>query len=272
MKLRESGLCRPVLVVLSLLMLGVAGWGQTLPQTRFYFPQIAVGHGAGMNYVTAVMLTNPSGQTATGSFAFLNDSGTALPALRIIDFATGESVMAATQSFTLAPMSTAVWVAESEGTITGGWAHISTETADGGNGVAMAGTAFYSLEKEATEDTFSRAGVGAVSLRRQLLIPTFDGDAGSTRTGIAVGSVESNNVTFSYRDRNGAGLYTAQRTLPANGHTAFFADELFPALAALGQDEFAVGTLEITGTAPLGAVGILFDGLIMTTAPVIPVN
>jgi hypothetical protein len=272
MKLSECGLRKPVLLVLSLLMFGVAGWGQTLPQTKFYFPQIAVGHGAGMKYVTIVVLTNPSAQTATGSFSLLNDSGTALPDVRISNFVTGESAMAATQSFTVAPMSLSIWMAESEGTISGGWAHISTETADGGNGVAIGGTALYQLALEPTDAVFSMAGVGAVSLRNQVLIPFFDGDAGGNRTGIAVGSVQPNTLTFTYRNEAGTALYTAERILPANGHTAFFLDALFPALAALGQDEYALGTIQITGTAPLGAVGILFEGLIMTTAPVIPVN
>jgi hypothetical protein len=73
-------------------------------------------------------------------------------------------------------------------------------------------------------------------------------------------------------DESGTPRYTSQRTLPANGHTAVFVDQLFPGFS-LGQgNSQAIGTLRVTGTAPLAALTIQFFGLEMTTFPVIRVN
>jgi hypothetical protein len=258
-----------VTVLVTLLLFSLDGRAQTLAQNTFYFPQIAVGETGGVEYFTAICLTNPSATVANGSFSMRNDSGSPLPALTIENLATGQSVVASSQSFTLAPSVTNCWGVDSSGPVTGGSAVVST-LAPGGNGTAISGTAIYFMELAGGGG--NQAGVGAVGLWNQLMIPTANGESGNTRTGIAVTTVAANTLTFTYIDGAGAPVHTTSRTLSANGHLALFVDELFTGFSMPSSPVLAFGTLKVSGTAPFTGVAILFDGPNMTTFPVIPVN
>jgi hypothetical protein len=201
----------------------------------------------------------------------MDNFGTPLQGIEIENAAGGPKNTSATQTFTIPPSSTSVWVVDSNGPVTAGWAVVSTASTSGGNGTAIGGTAIFELDVE-NSDQEDFVGVGAVGQSNQLVAPTVTSVSDNWRTGLAIGTVVPNTLTFTYTDEAGTNLYMTQRTLPANGHLSLFVDELFPGFALGSGGAFAIGTLRVTGTAPLAAIAIQFFGLEMTTFPVIRVN
>jgi hypothetical protein len=137
--------------------------------------------------------------------------------------------------------------------------------------VAISGVAVFEFEVD-NSDQEDAVGVGASGLSNELVTPAVTGAAEGLRTGVAVGSVVANTLTFTYINESGTTLYTSQRTVPANGHLALFVDQVFPGFTLGSGNTPAIGTLRITATAPMAALAIQFFGLEMTTFPVIRVN
>jgi hypothetical protein len=256
-----------------LFVFAVESRAQIAPQTTFYFPQVAVGSGGGLEYSTAIVLTNPAASSATGSFSLMTDAGTPLQGIETERVPDGPRFTVATIPFTLAPLSTSVWIVEAlnNGPLTTGWAVVSTAASAGGNGVAISGVAVFEFEVD-NSDQEDAVGVGASGLSNELVTPAVTGAAEGLRTGVAVGSVVANTLTFTYINESGTTLYTSQRTVPANGHLALFVDQVFPGFTLGSGNTPAIGTLRITATAPMAALAIQFFGLEMTTFPVIRVN
>jgi hypothetical protein len=74
-------------------------------------------------------------------------------------------------------------------------------------------------------------------------------------------------VTFTLRDSSGAALAAVQRVVPARGHLAQFATQLFPGVGGVE------GSLVVQSAAPVAAVGLRYESVersIFTTVAVVP--
>src|SRR5262249_48034243 len=94
---------------------------------------------------------------------------------------------------------------------------------------APAGSAVFQFKQAGF--VVSEAGVAASAATTSARI--FVDNAG-TYTGVALANASDSpaSVTFELLDRFGASIDTSVRTLPARGHIAVFAHELFPDLSA----------------------------------------
>lgn len=111
---------------------------------------------------------------------------------------------------------------------------------------APSGSAIFQFKSG--QQVISEAGVGAVTATTAARI--FVDNTG-TRTGVAIASPNNSaaKVTFNLLDRNGSFINTRSRDLPARGHVAVFADELFPELAP-----GFTGLMEITSSLAIAPI------------------
>jgi hypothetical protein len=200
---------------------------------------------------------------ASGEFSYMTNGGGPFQ-VTITNLVTGRSVSGDTFTFTLPANETTIYQATSAAPTATGWALISTNSAAGGNGTPVSGTAAFILE-DAYGNVLSSAGVGGMGFVTQFSTPVANRNP-DMRTGIAVASMANvpNNITLSLFDPFGNLLNTRTLTLPAFGHYSAFVDEIFgmPLPVSL-----SAGMLSVTGSQLMSGITLEFFGYSMTTFP-----
>ena len=258
--------------IILVLLIGFLGsqssLAQTKPLTLLFFPQIAVGRtGDGGEFVTLLVVSNPSVSEARGNMVFTNGAGGPLR-LRARSLRTGQVIMAFSIGFTLGRDVTAVWELNLDGALTTGYAIVGTSRAADGNGVKIAGTAVFIL-KDGVGNVVSSAGVGSSAFTSRFSTPVLKRQW-DMNTGVAVVNFDRRPNTLRFElTRGGRTVGDTSITLAAFGHTAKFVDELFGMSL---PSELDMATLKVTTPDPSGgmvAVVIQLVGSQMTTFPVI---
>ena len=231
-------------------------------QNTLYFPQIANGFVTnGTIWVTAIAITNTAASgtaTASGTITLTQDNGTpwsvAFNDEQNRPVANGSSV-----PFQVAGGQTRLFVSTGVAPLNTGFASVTS------NLPVAAATVFFEFS-DFGNARIAEAGVPAsAALARQTIFAAKL----NNNTGIAVAnpSTGSANITFQVLDTNGvAALPSVNRTVAANGHTAFFLSELFP-----GLPQAFFGTMQITSSTPVVTTALLFEASgQFATFPVFP--
>ncbi|MDA2935577.1 hypothetical protein MYX82_14765, partial [Acidobacteria bacterium AH-259-D05] len=214
------------------------------------FPHIGAGEGLS----TQLVLINSSGASASGQIQLFADSGS--PLELELDGITGSAF-----PYQIEANGTFRGQLSSSGTVTVGYAVVTLD-----EGIQTpAGSAIFQFT--ANGSVLSEAGVAAI-------LPTtvariFVDNAG-TQTGVAIASPGNPQtiVTFALLTRNaGVSIEQTTRTLPAQGHLAVFADELFDLPPGF------TGLMEITSSVPLVPITLKLtvnqrNHPILTTLPI----
>ena len=213
------------------------------------FPQV----GAGVGLSTQIALINPSEASMSGQIQLFDDAGDALELE--LDGTSGAV-------FPYQIPGNGIFRAElTNGSGTGvGYAVVTLEEGT----QTPSGTAIFQFTSG--NAVISEAGVAGVTSTTSARI--FVDNVG-TRTGVAIANPQSTavTVTFDLLDSGGGALQQTTRDLPARGHLAIFADELFSQVT-----EGFTGLMEITAPLAIAPVTLKLttnsrNQLIVTTLP-----
>ena len=218
-------------------------------------PSLIFPHlGAGGILTTQLILINPTGETHTGEIRITGSDG--LPLELELD-----GHLASSFPYELGPDGVFEGTLTSSAGVLAGYAVVTVE-----QGTLPSGTAIFQF-RDASGSLTSEAGVGAVlpTTRARIFVDTVN-----TRTGVAISSPGSvpTTVTFRLLDRNGLDFAETTRDLPANGHLAIFADELFENLPP-----GFTGVLDIDADEPIVPITLKLTvnergDFVLTTLPV----
>jgi sugar lactone lactonase YvrE len=214
------------------------------------FPQIAAGGG----YTTQVILVNTSGSRASGSIRFTDSAGAPL-ALHL------NGSDASRVSYSIEPNGAFRADCDRPAGLASGYATVEPEAGS----MAPSGSAVFQFKSGGRLVT--EAGVGAA-------VPTTSArifvDNTGTYTGVALASTSDSatDVRVDLLDRYGSAIDQTSRRLPARGHSAVFAHELFPDLGSS-----FTGLIEISSPTALAAVTLKLTtngrgDSVLTTLPV----
>ena len=133
----------------------------------------------------------------------------------------------------------------------------------------LGGTLIFT-QRDAGGNVTSEAGVGASPVGTRFSIPVLF-DQGGANTGIAFvnSSSQTIQITLIRRDEAGMELEQEMITLEPGQHSPKFATELFDQLAGVAEFQ---GSIEITSSAPISAVALKLEGVLLTTFPVIVIT
>lgn len=192
------------------------------------FPHIGAGEGLS----TQLVLMNSSASTVGGQIQLVGSTGVPLE-LEL------DEVMGSTFPYQIEAHGTFRGQLSSTGPVTTGYAVV---TPDEGH-QTPSGSAIFQFT--ASGSVLSEAGVGATlpTTKARLFV-----DNAGTRTGVAIASPGNpqTTVTFDLLSRSGGlSIEKTTRSLPAQGHLAVFADELFELPPGF------TGLMEITSPAPI---------------------
>jgi len=236
-------------------------------QNTLYIPQVANGFDPGsVAWITAVVVTNTAAAgtaLASGTITFTKDNGTAW-SLLINDDQGNLIGNASSFPFQIAGGQTRAFVTTAtDSVVLTGFATVTS------NLPVTAGAIFIQF----SGSNFARLAQGGVpgsaALTRQAIVATRISNQ-SEDTGVAVANPNNSTatITFTLLDRNGVAAFPpVARNLGAQGHTAFFISQLFPAIPSR-----FFGTLQVTSSTPLAAVSLVFDGNVFGTTPVFPLQ
>jgi hypothetical protein len=231
-------------------------------QSVLYFPQFVDGLQGNVLWASAIAITNPAGlgtPAASGSITLTQDNGAPLN-VTFFD----ENKVPTGNTFQLAGGQTKLFDSPVLNGIFGafnvGFATVTSSLP------VTSGLVFY--EAGPNGAVIGEAGVlSATPLTRQATVLIKDNN---TNTGIAVANpgTATANLTFELLDKSGADLAPqVTRTLPANNHTAFFVQDLFPSVTAK-----IFGTMRITSDVPIVSTALLFSLGSFATLPLIPLQ
>ncbi len=222
------------------------------PGARLLFPQI----GAGGGLSSQLVLFSRSGDVVQGAIRLFSSSGDPLQLQR-------NGTTASEFLFQLSPDGADLFEFESPepSAVRVGYAIVTVN-----DGVPLPAGSVVFRFVDGQGEAISEAGVGAIAStsRSRIFVDNI-----RTRTGIAVANPQEAavRIDFDLLDPSGGLLETASRDLPARGHSAFFADELF-ALA-----EGFAGQIEIRSQQPIAPITLKLTTnqrgqSIVTTLPV----
>ena len=213
------------------------------------FPHLAVGGG----YRTQVVLINRSASSVTGRIRLVGSNGSPLQV-------NWDGVAASERDYQIA--ADGVYRAELTGTgaVQVGYATVTPET-----GSTPAGSVIFQLWSGTTLVT--EAGVGATPETTKARI-SLDNVGRQTGVAIANRSSSAAEVQFILQDRFATQQETVTQTIPAGGHLARMAQELFPAVSS----GFS-GLVEIQSSVAVAAVTLqltvnTLSEVVLTTLPV----
>ena len=204
----------------------------------------------GASYASSIVLTNPSAlNTGTGTIEFTGDDGNPLN-LSINGGGAQSSV-----SFNVPPLGSVELNTDRLGSLVAGAARVRVDRSLGG--VVRFDTPGLGI-----------AGVGESQLVDSFITPIVVDVAKDLSTGVAVvNRGPATSLKMVLKDLNGTTVAEDYLPVPANGHTAKFAHQLFPSL-----NNFQ-GTLTVTGsTLAATAIQLGTKAGQFTTLPVIPVG
>ncbi|MBI4475198.1 MAG: IPT/TIG domain-containing protein, partial [Acidobacteria bacterium] len=143
---------------------------------------------------------------------------------------------------------------------------VSTDVSAGGNGVALGGTAAYEFY-DPDDDVLSVAASGTQGFVRQFSTANIMRQP-DLQTGVAVlnYSNTTNTVTFELFDSSARRIGNVSRTLPPYGHLAAFTHQIFGLSL---PSSTSITTLKVTASGLIASVVLLFEGELVTAAPVI---
>lgn len=219
-----------------------------------HFPHVADGGG----YRSSFLLMNPANAPVTATLDFFASDGSPLSlpiggtgrTWHVVQLGAAQSLRVDTDGTSPA--------------IRWGWARVTTNVREYwhefGGGVV--------LRAAADGRTLSEALISPVVLASH--ITTYVDSLRSTESGVALANPNTAAATALFRLRNEAGDPIAEtaREVPAHGHLAQFATQLFP---DIGEFE---GTLEVETNRPVAGVGLRYESVdrsVFTTLPVVTI-
>ena len=213
------------------------------------FPHLAVGGG----YRTQVILINRSAAAVTGRIQLAGSDGSPLQ----VDW---DGVTSSERNYQIA--ADGVYRAEltGEAAVQVGYAVVTSET-----GSTPAGSVIFQLWNGTT--LITEAGVGA-TLETTTARISLDNVGRQTGVAIANRGPTAAEVQFILQDRFAAQQQQVTRTIPAGGHVAQLAQELFPAV-----ESGFIGLVEIQSSVAVAAVTLqltinTLGEVVLTTLPV----
>ncbi len=230
--------------------LPVADPADMVGSQSLFFPQIAAGGG----YATQLLLINTTSQILKGAISLTDSEGKPLPYL-------SNGISSSQISYSIDPQGTFRAELDRSGETKAGYALL---VPDAGLPPPSGSSVFQFRKGKAI---VTEAAVAATTLTSSARI-FVDNVASFTGVALANPSAQSALVTFTLVDRYGSTLDSTTRTLPAKGHLAIFAHELFPSLPGT-----FTGLMEINSPVPVAPITLKLvinqqNDLILTTLPV----
>ena len=222
-------------------------------QNRLIFSQVANGTFAGGSFVVTLIFVNRTAAASNGRVSLFKSDGT--PFVVTLTDGTSDSSF----EFTVQAGGSAFLRTDGSGDISAGYAVLDATG-------PLGGTLIFT-QRDGGGNVTSEAGVGASPVDTRFSIPVLFNQQG-TNTGIAFvnSSSQTVQITLIRRDQAGMELEQEMITLEPGEHSPKFANELFDQLAGVAEFE---GSIEITSSAPISAVALKVQGLLLTTFPVI---
>lgn len=224
-------------------------------QNELVFAQAANGEFGSGSVVVFLIFANRTASPAGAQLEFFQSDGSPF-ALELTNGQQGSSF-----TFTVPPGGSTFLTSKGTGGLTAGYARVNSTA-------PLGGTLLYSL-RDAVGSVTTEAGVGASKAVRHFSIPVLFG--GGADTGIAIANPLSGSADLQLwlKDNSGAIVQESAQNLAAGQHLAAFVSQFFDVLN--GMPSFS-GTMEITASAPVFAIALKQQGIILTTSPVVPVG
>ncbi len=224
-------------------------------ENRLIFSQVANGtfeDGSG-SFVVTLIFVNRTAAPSNGRVSLFKSDGT--PFVVTLTDGTSDSSF----EFTVPAGGSAFLRTDGSGDISPGYGVLDATGPLGGTRI------FTQLD--GAGNVTSEAGVGASPVDTRFSIPVLFNQEG-TNTGIAFANTSSQTVQITLIRRDQAGMELEQEmiTLESGQHSPKFANELFDQLAGVAEFQ---GSIEITSSAPISAVALKVQGVLLTTFPVI---
>ncbi len=222
-------------------------------QNRLIFSQVANGTFDSGSFVVTLIFVNRTAAASNGKVSLFKSDGT--PFVVTLTDGTSDSSF----EFTVQAGGSAFLRTDGSGDISAGYAVLDATG-------PLGGTLIFS-QRDAGENVTSEAGVGASPVGTRFSIPVLFNQGGGN-TGIAFVNTSSQavQITLTRRDEAGMELEQEMITLEPGEHSPQFATELFDQLAGVAEFQ---GSIEITSSAPISAVALKLEGVLLTTSPVI---
>ena len=220
-------------------------------ENRLIFSQVANGTFEGGSFVVTLIFVNRTAAASNGKVSLFKSDGT--PFVVTLTDGTSDSSF----EFTVQAGGSAFLRTDGSGDISAGYAVLDATG-------PLGGTLIFT-QRDGGGNITSEAGVGASPVGTRFSIPVLFNQQG-TNTGIAFvnSSALTVQITLIRRDEAGMELEQEMITLEPGEHSPRFANELFDQLTGEFQ-----GSIEITSSAPISAVALKVEGLLLTTFPVI---
>jgi hypothetical protein len=221
-------------------------------QYTLRFPQIVDGGGGTSGgWRTTFVLANRSTTAANATISFYGDTGAPL--------SLGVGGMQQTQTTVVVPaLGVAQVQTQGGGPLTAGWALVQSDQ-------NLTGIAIYGL-LDGSGSSVSEVGVPASLPLSSMAI--FAQNGATTSTGVALANPNSTaaTVTLILRDASSNELARISVVVPAMGHLARYANELF---TGIPPGEFE-GKMDVISTQPLAGVTLRQRASVFTSLPIIP--
>jgi sugar lactone lactonase YvrE len=205
--------------------------GAAVSSDSLVFPQIAAGAG----YTTQLLLMNTSSRNLSGRVRFTDSEG------RPLVLRSGGSDVSEVQ-YSVEPNGSFRASLDRTGGLGRGYAVALPDIGSS----SPAGSAIFRFQQDGSAVTEAGVAAAAATTSARIFV-----DNASTYTGVALANPSDSpaTVVLDLLDRYGGPIDSASRTLPARGHIAIFAHELFPDLASS-----FTGLLEISSTVAVAPV------------------
>ncbi|MBI1748101.1 MAG: IPT/TIG domain-containing protein [Acidobacteria bacterium] len=220
------------------------------------FPQFANGDFGGIRYRSTLILQNTGATAVRARLEFFRDNGSPYP----VTFSDGR--FGSVFDLPISPGHSIFLTTNGQGQGSSGWARVSN--------AVVGGTVIFS-QYDSTDRLLAEAGVGATPPNSAFTIPVDNTTQGQYLTGVAFANAGLTGVGGTIRLLNSTGGEVAAREFPAlaamNHVSRFVTDaELFPNVG-VGLK----GSLAITTTAPVAAIGLRFarNFEVMTSLPTV---
>ncbi len=214
------------------------------------FPHLAAGQG----YTTQLLLVNETDDSITGTVQLNQSDGSPL-VLRL------GSEDVSSFAYQLAPAGVTRVELGHPTTLTVGYAVVVPDAGQ----VSPAGTVIFQFKQDGQLITEAAVAATPLTTKARVFVDTV-----ATETGLAVANTGSQEqeVTLALLDRYGVSQEETTRIVPAGGHFAILATELFPSIT-LGF----TGQIEVRSSEPFAAVTLKLTinsrgELVLTTLPV----
>jgi hypothetical protein len=213
------------------------------------FPQMADGVGSGGGWRTTFVLANRSTSPATAIVSFFDDSGAPMS----VAVAGQQQTQ---QSITVPALGVTQFQTDGTGALKTGWAMVQTDQ-------SLSGLALFAFS-DASGGFIDEVGANATVPLRSFSV--FVQAGASTGVALVNPNRSAADVTLILKDSNSNEIARASTSLPAMGHLAKYAGEMFPGVPLANFQ----GKVEVVSTQSLAAITLRQRAQIFTSLPVIP--